>query len=360
MEGRKYFTNVVRNLPGKTALVAVMTLLATMSLPVFADAAIYDDFSGLAIDPTRWAIDGGGFTQPHDGYLHYSGTGPVRAKLVSKADYGSGIFTMPFSDYSSNNNAPAAMGMGSVAAIGLGSKDSGAWVRIERGQVLGTGIGEYIEVNWAFLTDDAEWGPIHVNYVPSDITSGFFQVRHDGAQVTFFYRAGETDPWTQMVVTAQGGQPVLDADGRTQPLVVTPGWTIAVPMFIEARPGGSDDEPYNSYTLSFNVDYVAADRLPIDILSGLIAKINSLGPDNFRNSNRQNALINKMYAVMEKIEQGYYADAARKLEKDILRKADGCAVKAEPDRNDWITDCAAQADVYGPVLETISGLQRLL
>ena len=47
-----------------------------------------------------------------------------------------------------------------------------------------------------------------------------------------------------MVITGQGGEPVLDDKGQTQPLVITPGWTTAVPMFIQALPGGADSTPY--------------------------------------------------------------------------------------------------------------------
>lgn len=158
---------------------------------------------------------------------------------------------MPFEDYSSDNDAPPGQGLGSVMALGLGSKASGAWVRIERGQVLGTAIGQYIEVNWAYQQD---WSKIYVNYIQSEITSGALQLRYDGTNVTFFYRAQETDPWSQMVITDLSGQPVPDANGQTEPLVITPGWTTAVPMFVQAIPGGDIGTP--DYYLSFKIDKV--------------------------------------------------------------------------------------------------------
>jgi hypothetical protein len=65
-----------------------------------------------------------------------------------------------------------------------------------------------------------------------------------------------------MVITGKGGEPVLDTLGHTQPLIIEPGWTEAVPLFIEAIPGCDSTTP--SYTLGFQVDYVSADRLPID------------------------------------------------------------------------------------------------
>ena len=212
------------------------------------------------------------------------GNTPVNEKLTSTTVFPSGVFTMPFADYSSNNNAPAGQGLGSVVALGLGSRDSGAWVRIERGQVLGTPSGQYIEVNWCFRNSNGEWSKIYVNYVQSDITSGFLQLRYDGTNVTFFYRTLETDPWTQMVITGQGGLPVLDANGQTQPLVITPGWTTPVPMFIQALPGGAIGTPY--YTLSFKVDNVRINSLPVakivDKLHDIIAAIHSLETDLFQ------------------------------------------------------------------------------
>ena len=119
-------------------MVLLTTLLAVLFFSTMAGAAIYDDFASPGINTDKWTINGDGFTQPGDGYLYYSGATPVNEKLTSTTVFPSGVFTMPFADYSSNNNAPPAKGLGSVVAIGLGSRDSGAWVRIERGQVLGT------------------------------------------------------------------------------------------------------------------------------------------------------------------------------------------------------------------------------
>ena len=147
---------------------------------------------------------------------------------------------MPFADYFCNNNAPGGQGLGSVAAFGLGYPSGNQWVRIERGQVRSDpkpGVrGNYIEVNWVSPSAPSH---IHVNWIESDIASGSLQLRYDGIHVTFFYRALEADPWTQMVITDRYGQPVTDADNRTQPLVVTPDWKGAVPMFIRAIPGGT-------------------------------------------------------------------------------------------------------------------------
>ena len=338
------------------------TLFTVLFFSAAAGAAIYDNFTDSGIDSNKWIAAGTGFTQPGDGYLHYSGATPVNEKLISTAIFASGIFTMPFADYSSDNDAPPGLGLGSVAALGLGSRNDGAWVRIERGQVMGTSIGQYIEVNWAFQINGDQWSNIYVNYVQSDITSGELQLRYDGTDVTFFYRAARTDPWTRMVITGQGGQPVLDANGQAQPLVITPGWTTAVPMFIQAIPGGAIGTP--SYTLSFKVDNVRVRNITVthivENLREVITRINNFESDYFKNGNRQNTLTNKLREVARMVNHGSYTDALDKLQNDILQKLDGCAAKARPDKNDWITNCDGQNDAYPGITEIISLLQEMI
>jgi hypothetical protein len=347
----------------KKAIISVFAaLLMVFFFAAAGSATVYDNFTDSGIDSSKWIATGTGFSQPGDGYLYYSGTTPANEKIVSTAAFASGVFTLSFADYWSNNDSPAGEGLGSVAALGLGSRSNGAWVRIERGQVLGTTIGQYIEVNWAFQINGDQWSNIYVNYVQSDITSGEFQLRYNGTDVTFFYRTAETDPWTQMVITGQGGQPVL-SDGQTQPLIITPGWTAAVPLFIQAIPGGTIGTPY-SCALSFKVDNVKTSSRPvlhiINRLQSLVAGINNIEAYRFNNANLQNTLANKLNAVAQLVDQGSYADALNKLQNDILKKTAGCHVTGRPDRNDWIADCDAQDQVYPAIIEIISLMQRLI
>lgn len=357
--------------PVKIILVLLVTLFTVLIFSAVADATFYDDFTSSGIDQGKWTVTsnitgaGTGFTQPGDGYLYYRGVTPVNEKLTSTEVFPSGIFTMPFADYSSNNNAPPAQGLGSVVAIGLGSQSSGKWVRIERGQIQDDPehgiIGGYIEVNWVLPTNPNP-SKIYVNYVQSDITSGALQLRYDGTDVTFFYRIAKTSPWTQMVRTGQGGKPVLDAKGQAQPLVITPGWTTEVPLFIQSIPGGADGIP--SYTLSFKVNYVNIYSAPVadvvDSLQNIITRINDLETGYFKNASMQKALTKKLHVVVRKVEQGFYTDALDKLQNHILQKTNGCAAKGRPDKNDWITDCAGQGGVYPIIIETASSLKKLI
>jgi hypothetical protein len=337
-------------------------LLTVLFFAAAGNAAIYDNFTESGIDSNKWVPADTGFSQPGDGYLHYNGATPVKEELISTTLFTSGIFTMLFADYSSNNAAPAGEGLGSVMALGLGSRKSGAWVRIERGQVLGTIAGQYIEVNWAFRINGDQWSNTYVNYVRSDITSGELQLRYDGTDVTFFYRTATTDPWTQMVLTGQGGQPVL-SNGQTQPLIITPAWTTAVPMFIQAIPGGAIGTPYD-YTLSFKVNSIRVRNLDVaGILRNLrdmAIAINDFEADYFRNANQQKTLANKLRAVTQAIRHGYYTEGLDKLQNDILQKIDGCNAKNRPDKSDWITNCAGQDKVYPATIEIIALLQSLI
>jgi len=116
-------------------LILTIILLSVSLASAVEIAIIYDDFNKTGINHAKWALDGSGFSQPGDGYLHYSGAGPNRSYLTSATLFTSGVFTMPFSDYRCNNEAPPGQGLGSLAALGLGLREANHWVRIERGQV---------------------------------------------------------------------------------------------------------------------------------------------------------------------------------------------------------------------------------
>ena len=97
----------------------------------------------------------------------------------------------------------------------------------------------------------------------------------------------------------------------------------------------------------------------IEDVDDVIVDINELDPDVFKNGNRQHALSNKLDAVIALIEDGEYEEARNKLEHDILGKTDGCAVNGEPDRNDWIQDCEAQAPIYDAIMDILDMLDSL-
>jgi hypothetical protein len=59
------------------------------------------------------------------------------------------------------------------------------------------------------------------------------------------------------------------------------------------------------------------------------------------------------------LENQDYAAVLSKLENDLLPKTDGCALDGAPDANDWITNCASQAQIYPLIVEIIEMLRSL-
>lgn len=207
-------------------------------------ANFYDDFSGIGIDPSKWVVIGDRFSQPGDGFLHFSATGRTFQMLRSQTVFSSGVFTMSILDYWCDNDAPHSQQLGSIVGLGLGTE--GHYVRIERGQVragpmgYSSNIGGYLEVNWIVPSEPGS--RLHVDASPSAITSGFLQIRYDGTRVSFFYRTSVTQAWTRV-------GPIL-----------TPGWTGPVPIFIQGLPGGTWSD---RYTLRFRLDSVEVDPISV-------------------------------------------------------------------------------------------------
>jgi hypothetical protein len=98
----------------------------------------------------------------------------------------------------------------------------------------------------------------------------------------------------------------------------------------------------------------------IDVLRNTVDVINGLAPGSLKNPNMANALTNKIAALIQMIERGNYAEALDKLSHDILAKTNGCATVGAPDKNDWITDCTAQAQVYPYLVEAMTLLQQMV
>jgi hypothetical protein len=121
-----------------------------------------------------------------------------------------------------------------------------------------------------------------------------------------------------------------------------------------------NDGIVDSAASNATVEAITAQEATLTLLK-LIEAINALPKSVFKNDNLANALTNKINAVLADIEAGDYEKALNKLESDILRKTDGCAVSGvAPDKNDWIRTCDEQAVIYPLVLEAIDFLEFLL
>lgn len=85
-----------------------------------------------------------------------------------------------------------------------------------------------------------------------------------------------------------------------------------------------------------------------------------LPTESLQNPNSATPLVNKLNAIQDMIDRGAYRAALNQLKNDVLPKTDGCALTGEPDRNDWLVTCEAQAEVYPLVIRTIELLERLI
>ena len=151
-----------------------------------------------------------------------------------------------------------------------------------------------------------------------------------------------------------GSTAVLD-----DPTSVNPSFTADVSgMFVLSLV--VNDGTVDSTPDSVTVSAVTQQTQAIIMAQQIIDTINALDTDVFKNKNNKKTLTNKFNAVINKLENAEYHDALKKLENDILRKMDGCALTGDVDKNDWIIDCDAQGAVYPLVVDLIDLLQQMI
>jgi len=119
--------------------------------------------------------------------------------------------------------------------------------------------------------------------------------------------------------------------------------------------GFEDSEPAVISVLA-----VTNQELATQALFDAIEAINNLGAEHLKNKQLAKPLTNKINAVLAKIEAGEYASAINKLVYDILRKMNGCADDGSPDKNDWITTCEGQDQIYPLITEAIGYIEDIL
>jgi hypothetical protein len=103
------------------------------------------------------------------------------------------------------------------------------------------------------------------------------------------------------------------------------------------------------------VVYGAVDPVPtiLEKLNALSETLLEAEESAFKNRSSANAMINKLEAVQKQVAKGAYAEALEKLQNDLLKKADGCVVNDDVDKNDWVIDCDIQKQIYWALNEII-------
>ena len=97
------------------------------------------------------------------------------------------------------------------------------------------------------------------------------------------------------------------------------------------------------------------------IVAGLIDALNNLNAlegSSFKSRTLKKVLTNKINSAVAYIDQGLYREAKNVLENGVIKKMDGCAKTGVPDRNDYITTCDAQNQVYPFILSAIDELAK--
>lgn len=119
--------------------------------------------------------------------------------------------------------------------------------------------------------------------------------------------------------------------------------------------GLADSEPDD-----VTIEVVAVHDGLVMVLDDVSGVIDGLDDDSLNNKKLRKPLTNKVDAVMQMVDEGCYEDALKKLEHDILGKTNGCAEIDEPDKNDWITNCDEQEQLYDLLIQAIELLERLI
>jgi hypothetical protein len=141
--------------------------------------------------------------------------------------------------------------------------------------------------------------------------------------------------------------------------------TSAAASFVPDLPGAYvaqlivNDGFVNSDPSTVQIQVVTAMSVAVQKTKAIQNVIASLSPSALKNANLQNALINKLNAVLANINAGNYASALDELQNDILLKTDGCATAGAPDKNDWINNCASQGQVYPMIMDLIALLKAM-
>ncbi|MFC2138578.1 T9SS type A sorting domain-containing protein [Bacteroidota bacterium] len=114
-----------------------------------------------------------------------------------------------------------------------------------------------------------------------------------------------------------------------------------------------NDLLYAADTSIVSVTAISYQDAAIQLLQEAIDVIYDMPFGAFKNKKMQKTLTNKINAVIEKINDGDYEGACNKLKHDILGKMDGCITQGEPERNDWITQCDLQEEIYPIIISAI-------
>lgn len=151
---------------------------------------------------------------------------------------------------------------------------------------------------------------------------------------------------------------------NSQSVISSP--TASLASFIPDLPGTYiaqlivNDGIINSDPSTVQFQVFSTESAAITSATDIQASVSSIPVLALKNATMKKTFLNKLNAAIASIDAGLYADALDQLKNDILGKTDGCATTGAPDKNDWITTCPEQNQVYPLILETIWIVEGLL
>lgn len=122
-----------------------------------------------------------------------------------------------------------------------------------------------------------------------------------------------------------------------------------------------NDGMINSEPDTVTIAAITMQDAAVQLLQNASSTVSALPSPAFKNKNMPKTLAMKINVVLLKIENGNYKGALEQLKHDIIEKTDGCAISDCPDKNDWITDCQSQSQVYpklAAALDLLKGLNE--
>ena len=213
---------------------------------------------------------------------------------------------------------------------------------------------------WSYSSTDTVL--ISFDNIPPIADAGNDQSRFVGEDV-FLYGGASSDPngdsmtYTWSLLT----KPADSFAALSDPAVVDPMFFADVAGIYYVRLTVSDGLAESVDTVQIQVSELA-DGIS-QSLSNAIDALNALTNEDYASKHAKRFLTKKINFALNSIGRGHYRPALEILERTVLRRMDGCALRGEPDDRagvDTIITCTAQAQVYPDVLHAIELLRELI
>ncbi len=177
----------------------------------------------------------------------------------------------------------------------------------------------------------------------------------------------------EVQLTGSGSDVNLDSITYQWNIVSMPEGSQAILPVVAIQNSEFVPDVAGSYVFSLVVNDGLVDGVPDNVMitvtgiqdvafakvSELYDLVSAIDPGNFRKNKKQSRLLKKISKILDLIGSEKYRPALKKLQHEILRKTDGCFAKGFPEKNDWVSDCEAQAQLYPVIKEAMDLLQRL-